>query len=197
MIAQVFEGRHQPQLGAWSAAATDDAAARAEPAIDRAAIGREQECAIRVALDQFRRDLVRFLAQWIAQIAFDLAAFERVRHHLFPDRALFVVRIAQGQVVGRDRDRQAGALAASAPASSSGESCNFSRRPWTERTAPRSCEPQSWASASGNRRSPVGSGGGKPSASGGNALISRSRPVRRWLRPALALSLGSALRHRH
>ena len=49
-------------------AAADHARPRAEAAVDGAAIGREEEDAVRVALHEVRRDLVRHLAERVGHV---------------------------------------------------------------------------------------------------------------------------------
>ena len=69
----------------------DHARARAEAAVHGAAIGREQEDAIRIALHELRRDLVGFFAERVAEIARDLDRLLRAGHALEADRAARIV----------------------------------------------------------------------------------------------------------
>ena len=89
------------------AAVTDHARARAEAAIDGAAIGREEQDAIGVATNEVGSDLVLDLAEGVDHVAVHLARLERTRHALAPDGTRGVVAIAEREVVRRDGDRQA------------------------------------------------------------------------------------------
>ena len=60
-------------------AAADHARARAEAAVDGAAIGREEQDAVGVALDEVRRDLVRDLAQRVGEVPGHLVGLARMR----------------------------------------------------------------------------------------------------------------------
>src|SRR5690349_2460161 len=107
MRAHVLERRRELALRPNAAARTDHARTRTKAAVDAAAIGHEQERAIRIALDQVARDFVGFFPEWVAQVAaFDLG-FRDVRHALDAHRAARVFRVAQAEVVGRDRERKA------------------------------------------------------------------------------------------
>jgi hypothetical protein len=70
-----------------AAARAHEPAAGAEPAVHGAAIRDEQQRPIRIAPDQIRRDLVRFLPERVQKVAFGYPSLVLKRHHLPADRA--------------------------------------------------------------------------------------------------------------
>ena len=102
--AQVRERRGQRLERHRAAAVADHARPRAEAAVHRAAIGREEQRAIGVPLHQMGGDLVRDLAERIDQIALDLQGFTSVGNALATDGAGGIVAVDERQVVRRDAD---------------------------------------------------------------------------------------------
>ena len=96
-------------------AAADHARARAEAAVDRAAIGRQEEDAIGIALDEMRRDLVRAFAERVDEVPRHVVALPRVGNALPAYGARGIVAVDEGQVVRRDADREPLALGAPRP----------------------------------------------------------------------------------
>ena len=95
-----------------TAAVADDARTRAEPAVDGAAVGREEQHAVRIATHEMRRDLVLDLAERVDEVAGDLVGLVDARHALPAHGTRGIVRIAERQVIRGDRDRQPLALGA-------------------------------------------------------------------------------------
>ena len=98
-----------------TASVADDPGTRAEPAVDRAAIGGEEKYAIGIASHEVRRDLVIDLSERVDEIARNLARLVDARDALPADGAGFVVAIAERQVIRGDGDRQALALGTTRP----------------------------------------------------------------------------------
>ena len=97
-----LETRERP----GAAAVADHARARAEPTVDGATIGREEQDAVGISLHEIGRDLVGFLAQRIPHISWDLTRFVGARHALETNRARRIVAVREREVVRSDRNRK-------------------------------------------------------------------------------------------
>src|SRR5690554_2745100 len=81
--------------------------ARAEAAIDGAAIGREEEDAIGIAADEIGGDFMLHLAERIVEIARRLDRFFFARDDLPPDGAFGIIPVHEAHIIGRDAHREA------------------------------------------------------------------------------------------
>jgi hypothetical protein len=79
-----------------ASAIADHARPRAETAVDRAAIGRQEKRTVGVSLDQMRSDLVDDLAERIFEIASSLFRFVGHRDALPTNGAVRIASIDQG-----------------------------------------------------------------------------------------------------
>ena len=91
---------------ACSSSIPHEPGSRAESTVDAAAIGRDQENTIRVAPNQMRRDLVGLLTQGVAEVAFDSDRLLGPGDALPANRAVWVERVTEREIVRGDRNRQ-------------------------------------------------------------------------------------------
>jgi hypothetical protein len=70
----------------------------------------EEQRAVRVAFDEVRGYLVGDFAERVREVARDFFVLKRVGHALAADGASLVLRVDEGEVVGRDAERKAARL---------------------------------------------------------------------------------------
>ena len=106
MFFEILECRLPLGFQVLLADAGDDPRAGAVAAVGRAAVGDEEQHAVRVAVDQAGDRHVRILATGVGHFLRRVPAFLDPRDHLAADRAVGVVAIDQVEKVRRDRHRQ-------------------------------------------------------------------------------------------
>ena len=82
-------------------ATTYPAAARTVSTVGRAAVGRQQEHAVRISLDEVRRDGMRFFGQGIRRIQRHRHRLGQARYTLDPNRIIGIVRVDQRPIIWR------------------------------------------------------------------------------------------------
>ena len=101
-----LERRH----GASSATISNEPGSRAEAAVHTAAVRGDEQNAVWIALNQMRSDFVGLFAERVAQVALDRDRLFSPGNALATNRASWVGRVTEREIVRGDRNGQPGSL---------------------------------------------------------------------------------------